>query len=726
MKKFIIFVAVAVVLFIFFDTAHYKWGWYIDFSPDVPVAAFMKTDETTIYMDQGGGYEPFLIKGVNLGSGIPGQWATDFAIDKETYLRWFRYIKEMGANTIRVYTIQDAVFYNAFYEYNRNNPDPLFLLHGVWVNDYVQNSHLDAYAPEFFDAFLTDCRSMVDVIHGNKKINSGHRAYAGIGTYKKDVSPWVIGYILGVEWEGQTVEYTNQKYLHNESYLSYHGEYLYTAEGASPFEVLLARVGDKVIEYESKKYKKQRLVAFSNWPTTDPFDYSFELSQFFAKCAKVDVEHIKTTDRFLCGMFASYHVYPYYPDYLHYVEDWESYGLADKTLFLDDEGRLNTYKAYLSLLTAHHTIPVVISEFGVSSARGIAQVDVNTGRNQGHLSESEQGGALINSYLDILDAGCAGGCVFSWQDEWFKRTWNTMHAINMMRNPYWSDYQTNEQYFGLLSFDPGEEKSICYVDGDISEWTQADRVVGNEETFLSVKYDVRFVYFLVYKKNFAFGEETLYIPIDTTPKSGSTYCENYRLLFDRACDFLVVIDGRDHSSVQVQERYDALRSTFSRYAYGFNTYAKENIPDKNSPLFVDIRLMLKLKKFEDFSDIDALGETFHTGRLTYGNANPESESYNSLADFIVSGDYVEIKLPWQLLNFADPSRMTIHDDYYDGHYGIDYINIDRMYVGLSTVTDRSRIMLGEKSLTGWGNRVAHHERLKPSYYILQSLWRDME
>ena len=44
-----------------------------------------------------------------------------------------------------------------------------------------------------------------------------------------------------------------------------------------------------------------------------------------------------------------------------------------------------------------------------------------------------------------------------------------MHAVNLQRTPYWSDYQTNEQYFGLLSFDPGQEESVCYVDGDLSE-----------------------------------------------------------------------------------------------------------------------------------------------------------------------------------------------------------------------------------------------------------------
>ena len=71
---------------------------------------------------------------------------------------------------------------------------------------------------------------------------------------------------------------------------------MYTTEEATPFEAMLARVGDQVIEYESKRYKQQRLVAFSNWPTTDPLEYPENITKYFMKCGKVDVEHIRTTD----------------------------------------------------------------------------------------------------------------------------------------------------------------------------------------------------------------------------------------------------------------------------------------------------------------------------------------------------------------------------------------------------------------------------------------------
>ena len=560
MKKFIITVSILVVLALAVDAAYFRRGWYIDFRLNAPVETFMKVEDDEIMMDDGEGYKPFEIKGVNLGSGEPGEWSTDFDIDKESYLRWFRYIQDMGANTVRIYTVQRDVFYDALYEYNKDNDDPLWIIHGVWVNDYVQNSHRDAYDLQFCNTFISDCRMMIDVIHGQRKISVGRMASAGSGSYHHDISQWVIGYILGVEWEDVTVVYTDKKYADDERYNHYEGKYMYTSEDATPFEAFLARVGDNVIDYESKRYKTQRPIAFSNWPTTDPFKYPREITEFFMKCAEVDVEHIKSTDAFLSGQFVSYHVYPYYPDYLAYMDDWSAFGITDRSAFYNKDGELNTYRAYLSLLTDHHTMPVVISEFGVSTGRGMAQRDMNTGRNQGNMSEKDQGQALADCYDDIRSVGCAGCCVFSWQDEWFKRTWNTMYAVNLKRDPYWSDYQTNEQYFGLLSFDPGEESSVCYVDGDVSEWNDKDIVCEEGGMTLSMKYDEKFIYFLVHKPSLDLSADKLYIPIDTTPKSGSSFYEEKNLLFDRAADFVIELDGQDNSRVRVQERYEVLRS----------------------------------------------------------------------------------------------------------------------------------------------------------------------
>ena len=52
-----------------------------------------------------------------------------------------------------------------------------------------------------------------------------------------------------------------------------------------------------------------------------------------------------------------------------------------------------------------------------------------------------------------------------------------MYAVDLSRNIYWKDAQTNDQHFGLLAFDCGKKESVCYVDGDTSEWTDKDMMI---------------------------------------------------------------------------------------------------------------------------------------------------------------------------------------------------------------------------------------------------------
>lgn len=711
LKKFIIIISIFLLFCFIGVISYYNFGIYIDFNPKQKIQSFTKTDGKTIYLNKNQGFKPFEIKGVNLGLGIPGKFATEYVIDKKTYLRWFKQIKEMGANTIRVYTLMHSDFYEAVYEYNQNNPDPIYILHGVWVNDYTQYSHLDAFSDEFLGNLINDSKTLVDIIHGNKMILLDKEK--GFCFYNKDISKWVLGYIVGVEWEDVTVAYTdNMKKNKN----IYNGKYMFTKKGATPFEAMLAQAGDKLIEYESTRYKQQRLVAFSNWPTTDPIDYPEKIAEFFRKIAKVDVEKIGTSKEFIGGTFASYHIYPYYPDFLAKYDDLSK--------FVDSSGKVNTYYSYLKIINEHHKMPVVVSEFGIPTSRGMAQRDKNTGRSQGNMSEKQQGQALVNCYKDIKAAGCSGSIVFSWQDEWFKRTWNTMHLVDLKMTPFWSDYQTNEQNFGILAFDPGKEKSVCYVDGKINEWNDKDLVYSNNNYKLSKKYDERYMYFLVQKKNFNKEKDILYLPIDTTPKSGSNYSKNFDLKFSRNADFLIVLNGVNNSRILVQQRYDVQRAMNLQEITFEDPF--ENPPAKNSPLFVPIKLLLQNASRITSEKNKFYSEEYETGLLTYGNANPSSKDFNSLADFCISGDNIEIKIPWQLLNFSNPSKMMIHDDYY-AKYGVENLSLEKMYVGVSEkLPKNSQIQMVGFGLKGWGKKVTFHERLKSSYYIMQKLWNNQK
>ena len=171
----------------------------------------------------------------------------------------------------------------------------------------------------------------------------------------------------------------------------------------------------------------------------------------------------------------------------------------------------------------------------------------------------------------------------------------------------------------------------------------------------------------------------------------------------------------------VQERYEVLKAVYWEAYYIADPYISP--PEKDSPRFVAIDLALKLTDLLPKQNVaQRVGEVYETGKLRYGNANPESEDFDSLADYMFTGDGVEIRIPWQLLNFSNPSEMMIHDDYYEC-YGIENLQIDQMYVGLATGEDREyRIPMNAFSLEGWGKTVTSHERLKESYYILQEYW----
>ncbi len=728
MKKYLIIIGMLLVLWFGFEYVYYYDGnYYIPNKNNIEVKVTSK--DGALYFKEGDKNNKFEIKGVNLGLGKPGKFATDYSITKEEYLRWFKQIQDMGANVIRNYTIAHPEFYEAFYEYNLNNPKPLYLIHGVWVDDYLINSRLSALDKEFYEPFLKECKNMVDVTHGRfKQIKEGNIVP---DKYDKDISKWVYGYILGIEWEGDLVTYTNKSIEQRNQYL---GEYLKT-NNASNFEIFLAMVGDEVIKYETEKYSTQQAIAFANWPNTCPIEFSEEIKLANKKFGKIDVENIYKTEKYKSTMYASYHIYPYYPEYVSYEDNYE-----------------NTYYEYIRRLNQHHNIPVIISEFGIPASRGMASYEKNRklARDQGRINEKQQGEAMVSLYKDIINSGSAGGIVFIWQDEWFKRTWNTIPTVDLEKIIYWNDVQTNEQHFGVLSFEPGEDKKICYIDGDEGEWRKKDTFISNDNIDLSIKYDIESIYLKINKKGLNIDKDKIFIPIDTTPKTGTKKAEKFNITFSEKADFILEINGKENTRLWVQERYDNIRALYgNQLKRRYNQF--ENVPKKDSPKFNKINMLLqeldyykcerimdpitkdikyseegKRVDFKDYDFIDlannyTLSQVYETGVLRYGNGNPKSENFDSIADFCVGKDTIELRIPWGLINFGDVLDMKIHDDYYE-KYGVEFIPINHINIGIGNGS--KEIKMYPYELEKFDKNIKYHERLKKSYYILKDYWNN--
>ncbi len=172
----------------------------------------------------------------------------------------------------------------------------------------------------------------------------------------------------------------------------------------------MCEIGDYLITYEVQNYRHQTPLSFLNWSTTDPLSHPNE--PFIEEdMVGVDTENIVANSGYSPGMFVAIDVYPYYPEFMNHSVKYLETG--------------NTYKAYLLDLMRHYTLPVIIAEFGIPTSRGVAHV-AQSGFNQGGVTEKQQGEMICSMMTDIKSVGCAGGLIFSWQDEWFKQTWNTI------------------------------------------------------------------------------------------------------------------------------------------------------------------------------------------------------------------------------------------------------------------------------------------------------------
>jgi hypothetical protein len=164
----------------------------------------------------------------------------------------------------------------------------------------------------------------------------------------------------------------------------------------------------------------------------------------------VDETRLRAEPEFAAGLFVSYHVYPFYPDFL----------LHEAALLrARDSVGPNSYYGYLLALKAYYAnMPLLIAEYGISTSIGVSHFQP-FGWNHGGLNEQEQGAALARMTQNIFDAGAAGGIVFEWQDEWFKTNWLTVPFERPLeRRAYWQNVMNPEENFGLWTYESSQSR----------------------------------------------------------------------------------------------------------------------------------------------------------------------------------------------------------------------------------------------------------------------------
>jgi hypothetical protein len=627
------------------------------------------------------------LPGVDMGATVPGHQPGELAIPPADYRRWLGEMGWFGVRAVRVYTILPPSFYQALAAYDRVHPrDPIYLVQGVYLpNDNYLGAKAGLWDRFVTSSFRAELRDAVAAVNGT--LVRGPTPGRASGTWTANVSQWTAGWIIGVEWDPYAVLRTNKN---NPGAPAEHGRYFRSTPNASPTERwLAARMNDTATALAAHGWAAP--IAFANWPTIDALHHPNEPNPS-EDMVGVDPNHVLPTPQWPGGTFASYHVYPYYPDFLRYQPSYRHFVFR---------GRPNAYTAYLRALLLHSRgrMPVMITEFGVPSSLGSAHDGV-LGWSQGGHTEGQAVRIDATLLRDMRALGMAGGFIFEWADEWYKPTWNTqLHQLPTGRLQLWHDVFTNEQFFGLVAMDPAATRPQVMYRNPRPATGAADQVRQVTEST-----DASYIHLSLVLARRPAG--TMTIGLDTLPGAGragpgragppppgST---------DRSADYALVLDiGRRTGQAWVRERLDP------------DVIDVAPIPPNARPAprngWRQLELLTDQSWVLPLTGRRTPMRFFNVGLLRYGSWNPARSGYDSLALWHLAGNVLDIRIPWAMAGLSDPS--SHHALIPHGMYRASSVRIPGIGVSVA-INGQPAQHVGTLRWSNWQS-VAYTERIKP-------------
>jgi hypothetical protein len=586
----------------------------------------------------GNSYIKKFLSGIDIGVTLPG--LSPGELQFVTYDQWFHFLQlsyDLKVDVIRVYTLLPPQFYEAFYNFNKylGNNNFLYLFQGIWSPLDGADPTSNAWNQLFVDKFRTSITETIAALHGNIVI--GFRYGEAYGTYTYDVSRWLGGFILGTEWDPYIVNVTN--FYNSNPGITY--SHFQPIPEANSFEQWLAYMMD-LLAIENLKYNTKIPIAFTNWVTTDDIFHPLE-PYTFEDAVSLDPTHI--IDVHQIGTFTSIHAYPYYPDNLRF----------EYTQCKGCMGTFDPFAGYIRELRRHHNMmPLIISEFGLSTSR----VSAHNGplkRNQGGLTEQEQADKLAELLHLLFDEDVDGGFVFSLTDEWFKRCWTSMHLEVPETRQLWSNRLAAEEFFGLVATESNLKMSI---DGLINDWMVRPHTMYNNTLFQThIAHDETGLYINLERHNVnwnvnASGDllDEIIIGFDVYPGGDRDNLTFYLkklngkvLSFSNnsnyGVEFVLQLGAGDYR-LYVNNLYDPFI-----YKYGYDGIW--SLPAGTIKNFEDFRMPLSYI-------LDARNFTQCNENFDYLNAGTFTNF-----DFKVNGRMIEFRIDWNLLGFMDPANHKV-------------------------------------------------------------------
>ena len=653
-------------------------------------------------------WESLFLKGVNLGVAVPGKFPAEFSLTFEEYLDWMIKIGEMNANTIRIYTILPPEFYDALSYYNLHYSErPLYIMQGVWTEVPASENY---YEPAFIHEFEKEIIDALDVIHGKAVLREVPGKASGV--YSSDISRYVAAILLGREWEPGSVFKTNQV----NTIRQYNGDFICMNDG-NAMEAWLAKMMDFTVLYETQHYRFQHPVSFVNWLPLDPMYHNTEIienkkvREYDNDLESIDFNRFNATAIFYPGIYAAYHAYPYYPDFIS-LQD--SYVNPSR-----EEGGRSPYYYYLEDLKRHTPgMPLVIAEYGLPSSRGNSHYSPS-GFDQGGHSEEAQALLSLEMTEDILASRCAGAIYFEWIDEWFKHNWLVMDFEQPADDrKLWHNMENPEQNFGIMAL----ENKVKTIDGNLDDWSS--KPVDSGPVSLAFDADATYFYFAVNLPGFDFNINNLFLAFDTySNEKGDHRLPFSDKTFSNGFEFLAAFNSPDSALILVDEPYSVYTDIYNDL---IPVYASQ---DNANGRFIH-QLMLTNRGRVSLTGEHTDSVVHDRSRLTFGKSNLPSSS-NADWYYDAGRQILEARLDWHLLNVSDPAKRYVLDDQ-PGTSDIEYAKTDafRIYAFITDKQDAVAVQFPGNNPVSFTwpewQQPAYTERLKPVYYSLKDYFKDLE
>src|SRR5256714_8943499 len=314
-------------------------------------------------------------------------------------------------------------------------------------------------------------------------------------------------------------------------------------------------------------------------------------------------------------------------------------------------------------------MPVVISEYGVPSSRGIGHFQPQ-GWTHGGLTEVQQAEADARLTRDIYASGAAGAGLFSLIDEWFKKNWIVVDfEVPAERKRLWLNPLDAEENYGVIAMRAGRKGSGITIDGDTTDWHGRPILYAARPSTVLASLQL---------KSFRVAQDEAYLylrldvgRIDWSHARYQIGIDSYRR--DLGDARLPHTGSHSHAGLEFMLDIGGPTATQLLVDHPYNPYRPMLIPGSKPPAIQYVYTHPLRTVANDAGQWDSLVVVPNRRRIGRNVQTYPAISYNrnrllysmqtqsSLTDWFAdaASGVIEVRLPWGMLQVVDPSRRSV-------------------------------------------------------------------